>query len=314
MAKTSAAPLIAIVGPTGSGKSDLAVRVAEEFRGEIVNCDSLQVYRHLDIGTAKVPPSERRGIPHHLFDILDPDQVFTAGEYARRARAALSEITARQGLPIVAGGAGLYLRALLDGLFPGPGRDAALRAGLAGREARRPGALHGLLSRFDPQAARKIHPADVQKLIRAVEVCLLTRRPVSSWFAGERERLEGYRALKLGLNPPRQALYERLDARCQRMFEGGLVEEVSQILARGFPAASKPLQSHGYRQAVQLLEGELNLKEALYEAQRNTRRYAKRQWTWFRREPGVVFIDGFGEQPQAQAQALNVLRDFLAAG
>ena len=314
MAKTSVAPLIAIVGPTGSGKSDLALRLAGEFQGEIVNCDSLQVYRHLDIGTAKVPPSERRGIPHHLFDILDPDQVFTAGEYGRRARAALREITARRRLPIVAGGTGLYLRALLDGLFPGPGRDEALRTRLAGREARRPGFLHRLLSRFDPQAAPRIHPADVQKLIRAVEVCLLTRRPLSAWFREPRQALEGFRTLKLGLNPPRQALYERLDTRCQRMFEAGLAAEVRQILDRGFPAASKPLQSHGYRQAVQFLQGELDLKEALHFARRNTRRYAKRQWTWFRRESDVVWIQGFGDQPQVQAEALPLVEGFLAAG
>lgn len=313
MAETSAGALVAIVGPTGSGKSELAMRVAEEYRGEIVNCDSLQVYRRLDIGTAKVPPAERRGIPHHLVDIVAPDQVFTAGEYARRARAVLAEIRARQGLPIVAGGTGLYLRALLDGLFPGPSRDAALRARLAGREARRPGSLHRLLWRFDPQAARRIHPADVQKLIRAVEVCLLTRRSLSSWFAAGRGALEGFRVLKLGLNPPRQALYERLDARCQAMFEGGLVEEVRQILAWGLPADAKPLQSHGYRQAVQVLGGELNQKEALYCARRDTRRYAKRQWTWFRREPGVVWIEGFGDQPGAQAEALGLVREFLAA-
>jgi tRNA dimethylallyltransferase len=309
----SAAPLIAIVGPTGSGKSELAMRVAEEYGGEIVNCDSLQVYRHLDIGTAKVPPAERRGIPHHLFDILEPDEVFTAGGYAQRARAVLGEIRARHALPIVVGGTGLYLRALLEGLFPGPSRDEGLRARLALREARRAGGLHRLLSRFDPQAARRIHPADVHKLIRAVEVRLLTRRPVTAWIAEGRERLKGFRVLKMGLNPPRQALYERLDARCQEMFEAGLVEEVRQILARGLPADAKPLQSHGYRQAVEVLAGELSGKEALYYAQRNTRRYAKRQWTWFRREPEVVWIEGFGSQPEAQAAALGLVRGFLAA-
>ncbi len=220
--------LIAVVGPTGSGKSELALRLAEECRGEIVNCDSLQLYRYLDIGTAKVPPSGRRGIPHHLLDVLDPDQVFTAGEYARAARQVLGEIAGRERLPIVVGGTGFYLRALLEGLFPGPRRDERLRARLTLREQRHPGWLHLVLTRFDPASAAKIHASDVQKAVRAVEVLLLTRRPLSSWFGERRDPLEGFRVLKLGLDPPRQALYDRLDARSERMFAGGLIEEIEQ--------------------------------------------------------------------------------------
>ncbi len=312
MLEAQLAPLVAVVGPTGSGKSELALALAAAFPAEIVNCDSLQLYRHFDIGTAKLLPSQRRGVPHHLLDILDPDESFTAGEYARRARPLLREITARGRLPLVVGGTGFYLRALLDGLFPGPARDQALRQKLAAREARRPGLLHRLLRRWDPEAARRIHPADRHKLIRALEVCLLTRRSLSSWFAAGRDALTGFRVLKLGLNPPRQQLYERLDARCRQMFAAGLVDEVRRILDMGYPPTIKPLEAHGYRQALQVLRGELDLSQAIYYAQRNTRRYAKRQWTWFRQEPNLIWIDGFGDDPQTQHLACRHVHEFLA--
>lgn len=307
------APLVAVLGPTGSGKSELALALAEAFQGEIVNCDSLQLYRHFDIGTAKLPPAERRGIPHHLLDVLDPDEVFTAGEYARRARPLLAQIAARGRLPLVVGGTGFYLRALLEGLFPGPGRDEAVRRRLAEREARRPGLLHRLLRRWDPESARRIHPADRPKLIRALEVCLLTRRPLSAWFASGRDALSGFRVLKLGLNPPRQRLYERVDARCRRMFAAGLVEEVRRILESGYPETIKPLEAHGYRQALQVLRGELDLAKAIYYAQRNTRRYAKRQWSWFRRESNLIWMDGFGDEPRIQQLACQLVRQFLTS-
>jgi tRNA dimethylallyltransferase len=292
-------PLVAVAGPTGSGKSELALRLAEEFNGEIVNCDSLQVFRYFDIGTAKLPPDERRGIPHHLIDIVDPDDLFTAGEYARLARGAIAGISARGKLPIVAGGTGFYLRALLDGLFEGPSRNQPLRDRLAAREARRPGSLHRLLTRFDATAASRIHSNDIPKVTRALEVCLVTRRPVSELFQEGRDGLRGYRTVKLGLLPDRDVLYPRLDARCAWMFENGLVQEVRGILERGFATSCKPFESHGYKQTLQHLNGELNLREAIFYAQRNTRNYAKRQLTWFRREAGLVWIKGFGDAPEA---------------
>ncbi|MBZ5586305.1 MAG: tRNA (adenosine(37)-N6)-dimethylallyltransferase MiaA [Acidobacteriia bacterium] len=314
MADAPQSPLVAVAGPTGSGKSDLALALAETLGGEIVNCDSLQVYRYFDIGTAKLALEERRGIPHHLIDIIDPDQTFTAGEYARLARGVIAGISARGRLPIVAGGTGFYLRALVDGLFEGPSRDQPLRDRLAAREARRAGGLHRLLSRFDPEAARRIHANDAPKVTRALEVCLLARRPVSELYREGRDALRGYRVLKLGLLPERDALYERLDARCRAMFEGGLVEEVRRILALGFPASCKPFESHGYRQALQLIEGELNAREALFYAQRNTRRYAKRQLTWFRREAGLEWLKGFGSDPDIIRAALVRVHGFLQNG
>ncbi len=299
------------MGPTGSGKSELALRIAEEFGGEIVNCDSLQIYRHFDIGTAKLPEGEWRGIPHHLLDIVNPDELFTAGEYARRAREALEEISGRGRLPVVAGGTGFYFRALVDGLFEGPSRDEGLRERLGAREKRRAGSLHRILTRFDRQAARKIHPNDVPKVMRALEVCLLTRRPVTELFQGGRNALRGYRVLKLGLLPDREKLYERLDARCARMFAAGLVEEVRGILALGYAPECKPFESHGYRQAMQMIQGELGPRDALFYAQRNTRNYAKRQLTWFRREEGLVWLRGFADDPGIVETALERVRVFL---
>jgi tRNA dimethylallyltransferase len=287
-------PLVAVAGPTGSGKSELALQIAEKFNGEVINCDSLQVYRHFDIGTAKLPISERRGIPHHLIDIVDPNELFTAGEFARAGRQVVADITARGKLPIVAGGTGFYLRALIDGLFTGPSRDDDLRTRLAEREKRRSGSLHRLLTRFDRASSQKIHANDVPKVMRALEVCLLTRRPVSELFREGRDALRGYRVLKLGLFPERDVLYRGLDARCAAMFEGGLVEEVRHILSLGFAAECKPFESHGYKQALQLIRGDLSPRDAVFYAQRNTRQYAKRQITWFRREQGLVWLKGFG--------------------
>jgi tRNA dimethylallyltransferase len=285
--------------------------VAETFGGEIVNCDSLQVYRHFNIGAAKLPEAARQGIPHHLIDILDPNEIFTAGEYARLAREAIADISARGRLPIVAGGTGFYLRALLDGLFAGPSRDQPLRDRLAARELRRRGSLHRLLTRFDSQAAGKIHPHDVPKVTRALEVCLLSRRPVTELYREGRDRLRGYRALKLGLLPDREALKERIDARCRAMFEGGLEDEVRGILAMGY-ASVKPFEALGYKQALQSIRGELSPREALFYAQRNTRRYAKRQITWLRKESGIEWLKGFGESPEIREAATGRVRKFLA--
>jgi len=304
--------LVAVAGPTGSGKSDLALLIAEKFDGEIVNCDSLQVYRYFDIGTAKLPLAERRGIPHHLIDILDPGQLFTAGEYARLARTTIAEISARGRLPILAGGTGFYLRALLEGLFEGPARDQPLRDRLSAREARRPASLHRLLRRFDSTAAGKIHANDIPKVTRALEICLLTRQPVSRLYQQGRDALSGYRTLKLGLLPDRETLNPRLDARCAWMFEHGLVEEVRRILALGFSPACKPFESHGYKQAIQLIQGEIGPRDAVFYAQRNTRHYAKRQITWFRRERELQWLKGFGDAPHIRQAALARVANFLS--
>jgi tRNA dimethylallyltransferase len=301
-----------VAGPTGSGKSDLALTLAQLFDGEIINCDSLQVYRHFDIGTAKLPLAERCGIPHHLIDILSPDELFAAGEYAHLAREAIQAISRRGRLPIVAGGTGFYLRALLDGLFEGPSRDQSLRDRLARREARRAGSLHRLLTRFDRATAQKIHPHDVPKVTRALEVCLLTCRPVSELFRQGRDALAGFRTLKLGLLPEREALYARLDQRCAAMFANGLVEEVRKILELGYAADVKPFESLGYKQALQHVRGELNLRDAIFYAQRTSRQYAKRQLTWFRREPGLVWLKGFADTPGIREKAIELVGKFLA--
>ena len=297
-----ASPLVvAILGPTGSGKSDLALNLAQTFQGEIVNFDSLQLYRHLDIGTAKTPLAERRNIPHHLLDIIDPVQVFTAGDYARAARTVLAEITSRGKLPILCGGTGFYLRALLYGLFPGPGRDVELRARLTSRPSER---LHKLLARLDAAAAARIHANDHQKLIRAIEVCLLARKPISSLHAGQHEDpLQSFQVLKFGLAPDTNALKARIAVRTRRMFELGLIEEVRSLLTSGYPHSSKALEAIGYREALLYLGGELTLAAAIEQTEIATRQYAKRQRTWFRKEPDVHWLLGFGSDENVVAEA-----------
>jgi tRNA dimethylallyltransferase len=295
-------PLIAIVGPTGSGKSSLAIELACEFSGEIVNCDSLQLYRGFDVGTAKTPEATRRGVPHHLFDVLDDYRVaHSAGDYARLARAAIAEIASRGRVPIVVGGTGFYLRALLDGLPDLPGRDEVLRARLSAREKRRVGSLHRLLSRLEPASAGRIHANDVQKLIRALEVRMLTRdalpRPESA------APLTGYSVLKIGLDPDRAQLFARLDARVHAMFSSGLVEEVRGLLASGASGDEKPFESLGYKQALAYVREQMTLEEAIASTQIETRQYAKRQWTWFRRDAEVKWLRGFGVDPATMIQA-----------
>jgi tRNA dimethylallyltransferase len=300
-------PLPIVLGPTASGKSDLATHIALALGGEIVNCDSMQIYRGFDIGTAKVLEAARRGVPHHLIDVVNPDQVFTAGEYARVARDVLRQIAKRGRTAVVVGGTGFYLRALLEGLFPGPARDPAIRARLERREEKRPGGLHRILSRLDPPAAARIHSNDKNKIVRALEVRLLEGKPMSELFDRGRAGLEGFRPIKLGLNPPRLLLYQRMDARAVRIFEQGLIDEVRGLLAAGVPRESKPFESLGYKQALQVLEGRLTLEQALAATQLETRRYAKRQLTWFRKEHGVHWLCGFGQEPVVQQKALALL-------
>ncbi len=303
-------PLIAIGGPTGSGKSALALLLAREFGGEIVNCDSLQLYRGFDIGTAKSTPEERAAVTHHLIDILDPDEVSTAGDYARRARAVVADIDSRGRLPVVAGGTGFYMRALLDGLAEAPQRDEAMRMRLASREARRTGSIHRLLTRLDPPSARRIHPRDVNKAMRALEVRLAARRPITELFERGRDALEGFRALRIVLNPPRQALYARIDERCRRMFDSGLLEEAAGLIGNGH-AGAKPFESIGYAEALAVHRGELTREEAIESAQRNTRRYAKRQCTWFLRERGVAAFGGFGDETETRRNVVDCCNAFL---
>jgi tRNA dimethylallyltransferase len=303
----TAIPLPVIVGPTGSGKSDLALRIASELGGEIVNCDSLQVYRGFDIGTAKVPAAERRGVPHHLIDAIDPAQLFTAGDYARLAEAALGDIAGRGRIPVLAGGTGFYLRALLDGLFPGPSRDQTLRMRLERREARRKGSLHRILKRLDPQAAERIHPNDKNKTMRALEVRLIEGRSLTALFERGRAPLTGFRPIKLGLDPPRELLHARLNARTSAIFESGFLDEVRHLLAAGVAPGVKPFESLGYKQALRVIDGHMTLDQALKSTQLETRRYAKRQITWFRKEAGLHWLSGFGNDLRVQSEALAIL-------
>jgi tRNA dimethylallyltransferase len=296
--------LVVILGPTASGKTALSLTLAEKFEGEIVNCDSVAMYREFDIGTAKPSAAERERVRHHLVDYVDPTLDVTAGEYARQARQVLSEIKSRNHLPIVAGGTGLYLRALLDGLFAGPARSEELRERLRERATSRGSEyLHKILKRLDRESATKIHANDMSKLIRAIEVCLASRQKMSDLLRHGRDPLRGFRILRLGLDPDRASLYGRINARAQQMFDSGLIEETKALMAK-YGETAGPLGSLGYKQAAQLLRGELSREQALHAAQQAHRNYAKRQMTWFRREPDVQWTKGFGDQAETQAWAV----------
>jgi tRNA dimethylallyltransferase len=306
-------PLVAILGPTGAGKSDLAIQLARTLRGEVLSCDSVQVYRGLDIGSAKTPAAARCGVRHHLLDIIDADAELTAGEYARRARQVLKDIRSREALPVLAGGTGLYLRALVDGLSPAPERDAALRARLNALAARRPAVLQRFLRRHDAVSAARIHANDRQKLIRAIELTLTAGRSASETQSLPRRPLAGYRVLKLALQPDRASLHERLNRRTAAMFENGLLEETRGLLEAGLAPDAKSLQTLGYKQALQVLAGAVPLAQAITECQSKTRQYAKRQMTWFRAEGGVEWLAGFGGDACVQEAALARVREFLRA-
>ncbi len=300
-------PLVAIVGPTGAGKSELGLVLAQDFGGEILNCDSIQVYRRIDIGSAKVPVPLRRGIPHHLLDIIDVHEELTAGAYSLLARKALQDVLARHHLPLVVGGTGLYLRAFLEGLSPAPSRDPHLRSRLLELAQRRPSALHRFLRRYDPAAAARIHPHDRQKLIRAIELVHLVRRPASDTQAQPRNALQGVTILKIGLAPDRSLLYAHLNARSASLFSSGLLEETRALLDEGSSPLSKPLTSLGYKQAVQYLAGDFTLEEAVRDCQTKTRQYAKRQLTWFRSDPSIHWLSGFGSDQAIQGAASQFL-------
>jgi tRNA dimethylallyltransferase len=305
-------PLIAIVGPTASGKSSLAFFIAERFRGEIVNYDSVQIYRYLDIGTAKPTAEEQRRIRHHMIDVREPTDVFTAGDYQREARLAIADIRSRGRLPILAGGTGLYLRALTEGLFNGPSRSLYWRNRLemlAERKGR--DYLHRLLQRLDQGSASRIAVRDKPKVIRALEVRLQTGKSLSKHLDERpRQPLTDFDICMVGLNPPRAELYRRIDERVKKMFDDGLVEEVDALLARGIPGSAKPFEAIGYRHVL-LNRDSCPRSEMISMIQRDTRHYAKRQLTWFRNQPGIRWFDGPGDSNEIQMEVHQFLESWL---
>lgn len=317
-------PLIVLVGPTASGKTSLAIHLAQQFNGEIISCDSVAVYREMEIGTAKPTHEERALVPHHMIDIAWPDEPSTAGDYSRQAREALVGITERGHLPIVAGGTGLYLRALTDGLFPAPPQKPGQRERLRNiASTRGPAYLHRLLTRLDPTAAAAIHANDIAKVVRAIEVSLATghshnaskRTPMTEQWQQGRDALIGYSILRLGLNPARPLLYERINQRAAAMFsgerpDGGLIEETRRLIAR-YGEACRPLTSLGYAEASAVLRNQLTREQAVSQAQQGHRNYAKRQLTWFRREPDMHWLPGSGGDPDIADQARDLVSKHL---
>ena len=306
--------VIAVVGPTASGKSALGIALAQRLNGEIINCDSVQVYQGIEIATAKVPHGERCGVPHHLIDFVPPQVNYTAGEWARAAAQKIEEIEARGRLPLVVGGTGFYLRALRRPFFPSPATDEELRARLDQiRRRRGPEHLHGLLQRLDPHSAAQLYPRDWPRVQRAIEVRLQTGHPLSQQKDARPEPTESARRLRIfALNPPRAELYRRINERTDAHFAAGLVEEVKKLLAQGVPPNSNALGAHGYRRVVEFLKGQRDLESAIEQTKLNVRHYAKRQLTWFRHEPDVEWIAGFGEEEQAQVRIMQAIAATLA--
>jgi tRNA dimethylallyltransferase len=312
---TSLPPLVAIVGPTASGKSSLGIFLAREFSGEVIACDSTQLYRGFDIGTAKPPIADRQTIPHHLLDILEPSDSSTAGGYRERAVSVLADLRARRRLPILTVGTGLYLRALLEGLADLPQRSEEIRQRLrASATEHGQGHLHKMLGHLDSQAAKQIASADEQKLIRAIEICLLTGRPLTEVHCAGRTPLTGWRVVKIGLKPPREALLQRIRERAETMLEAGWLDEVRRLVASGLPEDAKPFDFIGYRELRSHLRGELTFEQARVAIQQGTRQYAKRQMTWFRRESNVHWLTGFGDAPEVQSMARKWVRKAIANG
>jgi tRNA dimethylallyltransferase len=306
--------LVAILGSTATGKSALALAVAERFCGEIVNCDSTAVYRGFDIGTDKTAPANRRGIPHHLVDIADPTEEYTAAQYARDASAVVRDIHARGRLPLVVGGTGFYYRALTRGLFPGPGRDPALRVRLEAVAERRGGTrLHGWLRRVDPESARRIQPRDVKRLVRALEVYLLTGRPLTDHFADTASPIPEFDVVPLALRLSAAAISERVTRRVDEQFARGLVGEIRGLLARGIPETARPFGGLVYRQALEHLHGVRDESATRALIAQENRRYARRQLIWFRKEPNLSWLDGPGESPSTIAAVYRLLADRMPA-
>jgi tRNA dimethylallyltransferase len=306
-------PLVAIVGPTASGKSELGLFLAEAFSGDIVNYDSLQIFRHLDIGTAKPSREERLRVPHHMIDIREPTDVFTAGDYQREARRVLGNIRGGGKLPILVGGTGLYLRAVIDGLFNGPSRSIYWRNRLemmAERKGR--GYLHRVLNRLDPSAASRIAERDKPKVIRALEVRFETGKPLSQHLDERpRQPITGFKIHLIGLNPPREELYRRINERVCRMFQMGLEEEVRRLLSSGIPPSAKAFEAIGYRHVIAEIDSCITQEETIRIIQRDTRRYAKRQMTWFRKQSEVTWFDGPGDSEEIKKEVHQFLKPLV---
>ena len=300
--------LVAIVGPTATGKSALGISLAKRFDGEIVSCDSTAVYRGFDIGTDKVPASEQQGIPHHLVDVVDPTEEYSAARYARDAAAVIREITARGRLPIVVGGTGFYYRALTRGLFEGPSRDEALRRRLERIAGRRgPERLHGWLAKVDPASAERIKSADVKRVVRALEVWILTGRPLTDHFAATASPLPEYDVTAFALQIPADETAARVAARVDKQFESGLLDEIRALLARGIPETALPFTGLVYRQALEYLNGvrsEIDTRDLIV---RENRKYSRRQLIWFRKEPNLRWIHAAGEREETQERVAGLL-------
>ncbi|WP_298036949.1 tRNA (adenosine(37)-N6)-dimethylallyltransferase MiaA [uncultured Desulfuromonas sp.] len=304
-----ALPLLVICGPTASGKTALALRLAQRLEMEIISADSRQVYRHLDIGTAKATREERRRVPHHLIDVVDPDQDFSAADFARLGRETVGQVFGRSRLPVVVGGTGLYIRTLTEGLLPGPPADPGLRRELLEAEgAEGEGALHRRLEQIDPTLARRLQPRDLVRIVRALEVYDQTGRRLSDLQAEHGFREAPYRILQLAVSSSREELYQRIDRRVEAMVQEGLLDEVRTLLDMGYSPSLKALRTIGYRECIAHLKGELSQDEAVRLIQRDTRRYAKRQFTWFRKDNSIIWVDSCGEFDRI----LALIEDFYA--
>ena len=305
--------VVAILGPTATGKSALALAVAERYDGEIINCDSTAVYRGFDIGTDKIAPADRRGIPHHLIDIVDPTDEYTAAQYARDAAAIIRDVHARGRLPVLAGGTGFYFRALTRGLFHGPGRNAALRQRLESIAERRGVAfLHRLLRKVDPESARRIQPRDLKRLVRALEVFYLTGRPLTAHFADTASPIADLDVLAVGLRLPAALIAEPVTRRVDDQFARGLLDEIRTMLARGIPETARPFGGLVYRQALEHLHGVRDEDSTRALIVQENRRYARRQLIWFRKEPNLSWFDGPGESSAIVAAVMHLIDTYVA--
>jgi tRNA dimethylallyltransferase len=306
-------PLIAILGPTATGKSALALALAERHAGEIINCDSTAVFRGFDIGTDKIAAADRRGIPHHLIDIADPTEEYTAAQFARDAAAVIRDIHARGKLPILAGGTGFYFRALTRGLFPGPGRDAALRGRLESIAARRGvGFVHRMLTRVDPASGLRIQPRDLKRSVRALEVFFLTGRPLTAHFADTASLIPDVEVLAIGLRLPAEAISDRVTRRVDEQFARGLLDEIRTLLDRGIPESARPFGGLVYRQALEHLHGVRDEASTRALIAQENRRYARRQLIWFRKEPNLSWFDGPGESAATIAAVTHLVDTYVA--